>query len=314
MLITNIEDLRRTIKVNATLPYETIEPYLQYATEHYLYRYIGKPLYLSIVEYLKGDAPVEGDAPFEEFIEFCKQAIGPLAVALGTDELSIMIGDSGHTVSKSDTKTPASDAKILLAKESALRRGFDAIERMIVFLEENRELFPLWDQAPFCKTAKCVLLKNAQEFQSMGFVDISYSRLTYEKFTPLLLSLEYSLGNLLPAGVASMLFGIVDGDQTAEQGDVIRSLRVWLANKVAQLHTSQTTREQRSAPGLLEFKALIRPVYADASANGNFYGEQADRAFGNALQVISSNAAQFGIDTLTPASEFNKIENKIFVV
>ena len=119
MLIANIEDLRRTIKVNATLPFETVEPYIAYATTHYLQRYIGKPLYLSMVDYVKWDVPAADNVPMDELLELCKQAIGPLAVALGTDELSIMIGDSGHTVSKSDTKTPASDAKILLAKESA---------------------------------------------------------------------------------------------------------------------------------------------------------------------------------------------------
>lgn len=314
MLIANIEDLRRTIKVNATLPFETVEPYIAYATTHYLQRYIGKPLYLSMVDYVKGDVPAADNVPMDELLELCKQAIGPLAVALGTDELSIMIGDSGHTVSKSETKTPASDAKILLAKESALKRGFDAIERVIVFLEENSDSFPLWEQAPYRKNASCVFLKNAQEFQSMGFVDISYSRLTYEKFTPLLLSLEYSLESWLPAGVAKLLASVVNGNPTPEQKQVIRSLRVWMANKVAQIHTSKTTREQRSAPGALEFKALIRPVYSDGADNGNFYEEQADRAFSDALQVINSNAAQFGIDTLAPAAEFNKIENKIFVV
>lgn len=54
-------------------------------------------------------------------------------------------------------------------------------------------------------------------------------------------------------------------------------------------------------------------MYSDGADNGNFY-EQADRALSDALQVINSNAAQFGIDTLAPAAEFNKIENKIFVV
>lgn len=51
-----------------------------------------------MVDYVKGDVPAADNVPMDELLELCKQAIGPLAVALGTDELSIMIGDSGHTV------------------------------------------------------------------------------------------------------------------------------------------------------------------------------------------------------------------------
>lgn len=87
----------------------------------------------------------------------------------------------------------------------------------------------------------------------MGFVDISYSRLTYEKFTPMLLSLEYSLESWLPAGVAKVAcIGNKWQSYSGTKKQVIRSLRVWMANKVAQIHTSKTTREQRSAPGALE--------------------------------------------------------------
>jgi len=294
------------------MPFETISPYITYATEQYLYRYIGKTLHDALIDHITTNEP-EPDVPrLAKLLELCKRVVGPLAIALGTDELSIMIGDTGHTVTKSEVKSPASDAKIALARESAFRRGFDAIENLLLFLEANKDLYPEWAESRYCLSPRCVYLKSAEEFQSYGFVDIEYSRLTYEKISSMLLSLEYSLAGLLPAGVEAKLRTAFSGTLEGVDKSVIDSIRVYLANKTAQLHTSQTTREQRSAPGTMEFKAIIRPIYEDSTANGNYYGTRATSALQTALLLINTNAAYYGLETPV-AFDYNKIENKIFV-
>ena len=122
-LFNNIEDLRMVVKVGASMPWSSIEPYINDAVDIYLPRHLGR----EVVDKITAD-----DA---ELVRLLRRAVGPLAFYLGADEMGVNIGDSGITVQNDHGhRSPASDAKIAAAKRSMLSRGYAALSDVIDYL------------------------------------------------------------------------------------------------------------------------------------------------------------------------------------
>lgn len=103
--LQTIDDLRHTVKVNASFKFEILEPYLQDTFDRYIVPYLGEAL----VDRLYRE-PLTEDILTIKIL--ASRTLGPLAVAIASPELGVLIGDSGHTVSRNDKFTVASDQKI----------------------------------------------------------------------------------------------------------------------------------------------------------------------------------------------------------
>lgn len=301
--IKTIDDLRQTVKVNASFPFASLEPYLDDAFYRYLLPYVGEPL----AERLAGDGRADEDLKVRTMIA---RALGPLAVALASPELGVLIGDSGHTVSRTDKVTVASDQKIARSEESMQERGWRNLEWLIGYLDTG--IYPEWKESLYYKrmAAGCYL-NTAAEFQDLGKVNIGYSRLTFEQFCPLLDALEMKLRRWIGGSLdRSLREELVQPSDPIRQ-ELIEYIRVWLAMNVAKLHTSQTTRVQRTAAGTIEFKPVIIPLYADTTDNGNFYAEQATAMEAVVSDYMIQYAAELGLPAPTK-NDFNSMDKKIF--
>lgn len=301
--IKTIDDLRQTVKVNASFPFASLEPYLDDAFDRYLLPYLGE----SLIERLARDTATSEDMKVRTMIT---RALGPLALALSSPELGVMIGDSGHTVSRTDKVTVASDQKIARSEESMQERGWMNLERLLGYLDTG--IYPEWKESLYYKRmAAGRYLNTAPEFQDLGKVNIGYSRLTFEKFRPLLDALEMKLcrwiGNSLDRSLRQELVSPSDPIRQ----ELIEYIRVWLAMNVAKLHTSQTTRVQRTAAGTIEFKPVIIPLYADPTDNGNFYAEQVTALEAVITNYMLANAVELGLPAPVK-NDFNSIDKHIF--
>lgn len=302
--IKTIDDLRKTVKVNASFPFVSLEPYLDDAFYKYLLPYLGE----SLTERLSKDTVTDEDMKVRTMIS---RALGPLAVALASPELGVLIGDSGHTVSRTDKVTVASDQKIARSEESMLERGWTNLDRLLGYLETD--VYPEWKDSQYykCKAAGRYL-NTACEFQDYGKVNIGYSRLAFEKFRPLLDALEMKLRRWIGDSLDRSLRNELVSPSDPIRGELIEYIRVWLAMNVAKLHTSQTTRVQRSAAGMIEFKPVIFPLYADPADNGNFYAEQVTDLEAVITNYMVTHAEELGLPAPVK-NDFNSIDKHIFV-
>lgn len=301
--IKTIDDLRQTVKVNASFPFASLEPYLDDAFYRYLLPYLGEPL----TERLVGDMATTDDLKVRILIT---RALGPLALATASPELGVLIGDSGHTVSRTDKVTVASDQKIARSEESMQERGWRNLDRLLGYLETG--IYPEWKESPYYKRmAVGRYLNTAPEFQDLGKVNIGYSRLTFEKFRPLLDALEMKLCRWIGSSLDRSLREELVSPSDPIRQELIEYIRVWLAMNVAKLHTSQTTRVQRTAAGQVEFRPIIYPLYADPADNGNFYAEQATALEAVISDYLLTHAAELGLPAPVK-NDFNSIDKHIF--
>lgn len=293
LLITDIEQLRETVKMNAVVPFESLRPFIQDATDIYIEPNIGEAT-LS-----KADA----DEVLKEKI--CR-ALGPLSVSLATDELGIQYGDAGITVqNKQGERSPASDAKIAAAKANLYYRGMQALDRLLTYLANHPEQYPDYGNHQKSITPIC-LIRSARQFQDEGLVGIDYSTLSYRAMLPVLLQLQVrNVSEMLGEKLYSRVIG--------GEPDDLRLLCVrYMAAKCAELHTSQAGREQRLNGSQPEYTPMIRPIYEDLQETGNYYASQADYYAGKIETWKGEHPDETGEDVGSSALHWNEKEKKIF--
>ena len=264
-LINNIEDLRKYVKLNATSDFSTLAPYINDAQDKYLAPYVGNKL-LTTLE----------TNPDDDLLKslLCR-ALGPFSLALATDELSINFGESGHTVTRTDKLAPASDAKIERAMGSQFERAWANLDRALNYLVKNTSSYPDWKESDAYRMRQTQLFESAESFQEDGMVDIEYSYMTFLKLRTLIIRVEKAETiTLLPPNIS-----IDDLKASSEDSykRILSALQAFTGSRVASIHTSQSTRTQRSSHGAqTEYKPVIRPLYEDMTDTGDYFDIQSD--------------------------------------
>ena len=285
-IIPDIVRLKEVARIAANTPYESIEPYINDAAEIYLIPNIGADIY----ELAEQGSDVD-------LANKVRRALGPLAMALAIGELSVLIGDGGLTVQNEQGKrSPANEAKIAAAKENLFKRGMYALDRLLEYLRKNIENYP--DYAAWLENVEDIgcIITSADDYQDNGGVDIGRSALTYR---------------ILPESVQETLFKLKD-DCSAEEYHVQLLAKRFLANRCAEIYSSQTSRQQRGDIGTHpEFQPLFRPLYTDLSDTGNWYGRQAGYYKSSLLAYIEGHPEIFDVDPAAPMN-YNGKNKKIF--
>lgn len=264
-IIKNIDELIAHVKLNNSTNFETIAPYVQDAQDKYLLPYVGSEL-LEALEKKSAD---------DRLKIYLSRALAPFAMALATDELSINFGEAGHTVTRTEGLAPASDAKILRAAESQMERGWANMDRAMNYLVKNTSTYPEWKESEAYRRRKTMLFENAEDFQEDGMVDIDYSFLTFLSLRTLIVRVEKAeVMTLLPADLP--LKSLQESEEDIDH-EIVSALQAFAGSRVAAIHTSNSTRRQRGAPGFrTEFKPTVRPLYEDMDESGNYFDAQAE--------------------------------------
>lgn len=294
LLIDSIETLQQYIRVNKSTDFGIYKTFISDAQDKYLVPFFGEEL-LDIIE-----------ATDPLYMQVCR-ALAPFSMALATDEFSINFGESGHTVSRSTSVAPASDAKIERAKVSLFERGWDNLDKALQYVELNSETYTSWKLG---NTYRTKLFAGVREFQDNGMVDIGYSFLTFWHLRLLIQRIEKTeTFMLLPADLRISY-------QTNDIPEQLKiAMQAYTGSRVAYLHTSVATRSQRANPGnslssKSEFKPVIRPLYEDMSDTGNYFDSQVE------FWRSQINEALVSMDAIAPDAStlvWNSAEKRIFV-
>lgn len=306
-IITTIEQLKDTVKVNKAV-FDNWIIYLNDARDRFLIPYLGEKLVIEL-ETVNETSTSEADKPLLAILSNVRRVLGPFAVMLGTHEMSINTGDTGHTVAKTDKLAPASDSKINKSWESLADRAWQNLEYLLDYIEKDITKYPLWKESGYYKRRQTKYFFSASVFQDSGLVDIDYSRLTFEKLRQLIIRIEKS--EVIPLLTPDIANDILESGGTSTELKkkviLLEYVRAFIGARVALLHTSQTTRVQRSKNNSLEYNPVIRPLYEDMAMNGNYYTEQA--AYWR--NMIISMLPDFGIDISGSALKWNNEDNKL---
>lgn len=296
-LIKSIQELRKCAKISASKDWDTYAMFVEDAQDKYLEPYFGFELLQSL-----------DDKPLDPLtIRLCR-SLGPFSLALATDEMSIQFGEAGHTVARTDSLAPASDAKIEKARKSLYERGWNNLEKAINYVREHQIAYPEWNESVFSKQSKTLLFDTPESFQENGLVNIDYSSLTFFMLRQLILRIEKTETlMLLPEETrASVRNNRIDELPKT----LVDALLAYTASRVASIYTSNPSLKQRSKSDFTGYKPVILPLYEDTDDTGNFFERQADYWKSQITDLLVSSGL---VTDDYRQLKFNNASRKIFV-
>ena len=263
-LIKDIATLRRYVKINASTNWDTISSFVIDAQEKYITPYFGEAL-------LEAVATEQTD----ELRSRILRALGPFSLALATHELSINFGEDGHTVTRTTTLAPASDAKIKNATDSLLERGWHNLDRALRYLYSNKQKYVGAIGSENLREIGTVLFDGYDDFQEKGMIDINNSPLTFSRLRMFIKRIEQSEAlKMLPSGF------VYD-----ENDSVFMAMQAYTASRVAELQTNANADNNlKDAPPI----QLLSDGTADSK---NYYATQSSYWRNEIIQLLIKEGA-----------------------
>lgn len=187
MIITSIDQLKEHVPVSIHLTFGNISPYIKDAEESILIPHLGEELYTNVTgQVTSGNVLEEID---QELLKKMQLVISRFALSYYIPHAEVTIGDDGiTTVGKSENRTAAYDRQVTRLQESTIRQAWDALDRLMGFLEKNADSFPSYKDSEAYIRFQRGLIRDTKTFNDIYY--IANSRLTFQAIHPELMNVE----------------------------------------------------------------------------------------------------------------------------
>jgi hypothetical protein len=182
---TFLTEIKEILPASVATDREKLWPFIEQAERKYILPLLEKDLYDDLQKFcndhdnwISGGSGGEDETKTLELLKLIRIAELNLAYFIGFSPLNVKISDGGFQ------RTGESDAFKGLFKyqESDLKTyfettGYNGLDDMLKYIEENIEHFPEWEESSLYSTRKAAIIKDAETFDNICF--INKSRLTF---------------------------------------------------------------------------------------------------------------------------------------
>ena len=161
------EEFKKFLPVNVTTSFSTLEPALVMAETKFIRTVLGAPLMGRLATYFAEPAEQRTDEKMNKAVELVQSAELRLAYWDSFDQLAVTITDHGLEDTMGDNRVYRYQADGL--RENLQRQGFEMLELLVEYLEEESAYFVEWGQSECCtKNIKSVLQDTKRFFAIVG--------------------------------------------------------------------------------------------------------------------------------------------------
>ena len=213
---TLAEEFKQYLPVNINLRYETLASHIALCEETYIRPLLGKPLFLRMADFVSDYPDLPDGKPCSELVHKTRFALIRLAIWKGYDIIAANISDTGVSaeVDKENRLFRYQEENI---KRTLKDEGFNYLDSILEFLEENSQDFPEFDYSQYKLSNVQSLIRNTAQFQECYNID--NSRLVFLKMRDYirdveLIELQHRIGldffnELLTADESDIKYGTI---------------------------------------------------------------------------------------------------------
>ncbi len=167
MLIRDFDTLQKYAKIG-TINYVYAKPTLRTVEETFIIPILGRGMYNSLDLALTAQTD-EYPLPetYDDLLDFCYSAIGPLFCYLHADKADVAFSDAGMQRQESNTNKVAYQEQRTKFKEANLLEGEKSLELLIQYLEEHMQNYEDWTNSDTFKNYRSLFIKTGSEFQEL---------------------------------------------------------------------------------------------------------------------------------------------------
>ena len=184
MLFASTDDIRSFIPVNVSMEFETLSPYIDIAEDEYLTKLIGSAMFDVLAGYLDV-VPTEKQ---KKLLRLAKKAVINLALWRWSNVGSVQVSDMGITRQETTNQKSAYKYQEEALREGFKQDGFNGLDTMLEYMEENINDFLTFKQSSYYTIFKGHLINQTKEFDDIYF--IGKSRLVFLRLQRFIIQAE----------------------------------------------------------------------------------------------------------------------------
>ena len=176
-LIKTTVEMRTYLRMSLSEKEASWQPYVGPATDKYIRPVLGDVL----LDALNADYnAATHDADLVALLPYVQGALAKFTLLMAVPNLDLNISEGGFTVISSPNVAPASRERVNALMASLLEQGWDAIEILLRFLEENINDYASWETSDAYTLAIRNLVNSAVDFDKI--FHIMQSRILFNRF------------------------------------------------------------------------------------------------------------------------------------
>ena len=185
-LFTDIDHIKQFVggAVNISVEIDSLSPAFNRAAQNHLVGWLGAAQWNDMVTNFA--AP---DAELAALLPYAQSALAMLGMYEYSLIGSIQFTESGIHRVENDNYKSAYKYQEAEYRKWMLENGYEAIEEMLLFLQDNNEDYPLWDGTEVAAKNLQLVINYAKHFRAAA--DKNISRYTFELLRPLIEDLEF---------------------------------------------------------------------------------------------------------------------------
>jgi hypothetical protein len=184
-LNSKAEEIRQYISVNSSISFTSLLPYIESAEAKYIKPILGTEQYTELCNYYSDPTgwddviadPKTESAFLANLLKLVQKSLINLAFLDGFPVLSINLGDTGAYRKESENQKSLYQYQEENLKNSLRSEGFDTLDTILEFIEENISDFPIFEASETCTTFRSKFIRTASEFSEI--YHIKNSRLVF---------------------------------------------------------------------------------------------------------------------------------------
>lgn len=290
-LFKSLEDLEQFIPIEQTFPLIKFQPFLREVQEETLEHFCGKELIdVLISEYHSKDITAM-DASLADLLPKAQTALANIAFFKYIPVGEVQFNAAGiSTLDGSDTRKGATDNQVVRLRATVLNTGMNALERMLLFLEDHITDYPEYHAIHNDRPRS--LLPNSRTFSEQ--YPIFNSFLTYYQLLPMLRQNEYTISEILGPHYDE-LFGVA-----------VTDLHEKAQRKARQALAYLTVADAIEIPLAIELNAGgLRVNYTSIITNAKYYTPPSDKLRETTLAAAKRKADEYLDDLKAIVDELN---------
>jgi len=216
--------------VNQSLHLGSIKPTMLAAFRNHIRAWLGDAQWNILVT--NADAPSQEE---EALIEYVRTPLAMLTMYEYSKIGSVEFGEMGLHRTETEDRKGAYKYQENEYREYMLRNGYEALEQMLSFLEDNEADYPLWQISAGYDRNKSLYINTASDFRDAYSFNID--RYTYESFRALMADVEtFAILPVLGSAQHQALKAAIKAkNATSEQNAIINLIQKAVAHFTVEL-------------------------------------------------------------------------------
>ena len=175
-LINNTAEIKIYLPVSVSMVFERPKPFIDVAENEYLKAVIGKDFLAELNDYYEGS--IQDNEFWNQALEYAQRAIVYLAWYEGFDVLNVSMKDTGFVRAENENNKSLFNYQEKNLRTAFSKTGFNSLEQLIVYMEENISEFPTWKASDEYSEQKDYFINTSVRFTEI-YNALRASRLVY---------------------------------------------------------------------------------------------------------------------------------------